>query len=364
MYSNELLYALALSYTKGLGNINTKKLIQHFGSAAQVWGLPKSKLLQIKGLPKKVLENFANDDLLKLADAEIEKSIKLNIKISYFLDTNYPSRLKECLDSPCILFTKGNLNLEHGKFVSVVGTRKMTTYGKQFINHLISELKGYDITIISGLALGCDIAAHRAALDSQLPTIAVLAHGLNHVYPKSNQSEATKMQQKGGLVSEFSSFHQPEAVNFLRRNRIIAGLSDLVVVVESNYKGGAMSTAASANNYNREVMALPGRITDPLSNGCNHLIATNQALMLRNANDLLYHLNIKNKPKSVQKELFLDLNEQEQKIYDHLLKNGKQQIDELAYYLNMPSYQLMPILLNLELKNIVKPLPGKVFEIL
>src|SRR5690606_3843056 len=271
--------------------------------------------------------------------------------------------LKNCLDSPLILFKKGNYEWKNKLFIGIVGTRKMTAYGKKFIEEFIEDLAGQNICFVSGLAYGCDIEAHRNCVKTQIPNLAVLAHGLNRISPSAHKKEAKEIQENGALITEYSTFHNAEPINFVLRNRIIAGLCDAVIVVESDVKGGALATANYANAYNREVFALPGRVDDKFSLGCNQLIQSNQAYLIRNSEDLLNYFNLKLNPKPVQKELFITLNEEEQMIYDHLLKNGKQQIDQLSVQLGFPVFKLNGILLNLELKEIIKPLPGKFFEI-
>ncbi|MXV38098.1 DNA-protecting protein DprA [Flavobacteriaceae bacterium Ap0902] len=358
-------YIMALSYVKGLGSKSVKKLLQNFDSAEEIWKLSNKGKNSIVGLNLGIAEQIGSAEIWNLVERELEISNKYAIKISTWGDVTYPKMLQECVDAPPVVFQKGNINLEHGKFVAVVGTRKMTARGKEFVHELIKDLRNQPITIVSGLALGVDAEAHKAAIENDLQTIGVLAHGLNQIYPKSNEKIGIEMQEKGGLFTEFSSFHMPEAVNFLRRNRIIAGLCHATIVVESAIAGGAMSTATHANNYNRDVFAVPGRVTDVTSMGCHYLIKNHKAFLLTEANDLLKYLNIapKKERKSLQKELFVDLTAIEQKVYNLLRSHGKKHIDFLAIESGMASYQLMPILLDLELKNLVEPLPGKFYDI-
>ncbi|MCT7904078.1 DNA protecting protein DprA [Candidatus Ornithobacterium hominis] len=362
---NELLYQLALSYTPGIGNVNHRKLIQHFGSARKVWGLEKSEKIKIPGISAKIANAIGDNQYLELAQAELEKGKLKNIKPLEIQSENYPSLLKECIDAPPVIFTKGNVNLNEGKFLAVVGTRKMTSRGRNFIEQLIKELAAYPITIVSGLAFGVDITAHQASLENHLPTIGVMAHGLNQINPKAHTAVAGKMLETGGVVSEFSTFHQAEPQNFLRRNRIIAGLSHATIVVESRIAGGAMSTARHANAYNRDVFAMPGRITDEQSAGCHHLIKNHQAFLITEAADVLKYLGFKKeKNQKKQRELFVELTENQSKIYECLKEKAGLHIDEISTSTGLATFQIMPILLDLELKNLIKPLPGKKYEIL
>ncbi|MGI9527391.1 MAG: DNA-processing protein DprA [Weeksellaceae bacterium] len=358
-------YLMALSYVKGVGSKTIKKFLENYESVQEVWELSTKDKNAISGLRAKAVEQIGSNEILDLVEQEISLSEKKDIEISTWLDETYPKMLRECVDAPPVVFKKGNLNLEHGKFVSIVGTRKMTSRGKDFVHEIIGDLKNHPITIVSGLAMGIDAEAHRAAIENELQTIAVLAHGVNQIYPKVNAKLGIQMQENGGLFSEFSSFHNPEPENFLRRNRIIAGLCHATIVVESAYAGGAMSTARHANNYNRDVFAAPGRTSDASAKGCHHLIKNHQAFLITEAEDLLKYLNIspKKERKSLQKELFIDLSLPEQEVFDLLKTKGKLHIDTLAMDMHLASYQLMPILLDLELKHLVEPLPGKYYDI-
>lgn len=358
-----LLHLLALTYVPGMGISNAKKILKVIDEPEIIWQMTEKELNRIFRNKKDFIPHILNQSPLKLAEQEIKFAEKNNIEMLVHADSDYPEKLKNCIDAPLILFKKGNYDFNKGLHIGIVGTRKMTHYGKNFIEKLISDLSTQNITIVSGLAYGCDIAAHQASIKNEIPTVAVLAHGLNKVAPGGHKKEANELQANGALVSEYSTFHKPEPLNFILRNRIIAGLCDAVIVVESDVKGGSLATATYANSYNREVFALPGRIDDKYSLGCNHLIQNNQAYMIRNADDLLNYFNLKSNPKPVQKELFIELDNDEELIYQFLLKNGKQQIDQLAVGLNFPVFKLNGILLNLELKGIVKPLSGKFFEL-
>lgn len=357
---------LALSYVPKVGIKNLKKLLDHFGSATVVWNLSQKEKNSIKGLPQKAKDHIGDNKIWDLMEKEISFCLEHNIQVISKFENDYPPLLKECSDAPFFVFMRGNIDLNNGKFVSVVGTRKMTSRGKEFIHKLIDGFQNQPITIVSGLALGVDSEAHICAMQNNLQTIGVLAHGVNQIFPKSNERIGIEMIKKGGLLSEFSTFHKPEPENFLRRNRIIAGLCDATIVIESALKGGAMSTATHANNYNRDVFALPGRTTDITAEGCHHLIKNHKAFLITEPKDVLKYLNITpvNTKKKIQKELFVELNDSEKDLYEFLKKQGKSHIDGISLGLNLSTYQIMPTLLNLELKGLVEPLPGKFYDLM
>lgn len=250
------------------------------------------------------------------------------------------------------------------RIISIVGTRNITTYGIDFTKKLIEDLAPLNPIIVSGFAYGVDILAHQTAMEHNLQTIGVLAHGLNQIYPKTHKRYISKMEENGGFLTEFWSTSQPDKENFVKRNRIVAGISEATIVIESAEKGGSLITANLANDYNREVFAVPGRSSDKYSQGCNNLIKTQRAQLLTSAADLVYHLNwdIKKKEKTIQKQLFISLTEEEQKVYDFLLK-GKELLDIISIECDIPIFKLSGILLNMELKGVARPLPGKVFEV-
>lgn len=361
---SEQRYILALSFIKGIGDYRLKFLIDEFGCAKNVWEEKQIDLQKLHYITPKIAKEIGNSKYLKLADQEIEFCNKHLIDIRTIYDADYPALLKECSDAPVVLYTKGNINFNRSKNISIVGTRKMTNYGRQFIENIIEELSNYDVSIISGLAYGCDINAHQYAIKKNMETWAVLAHHLNHIYPSSHRHIAEKMLEKGGWISEQASFKEINPSFFLQRNRIIAGLSNLTILVESAIKGGSLITAKFANEYNRDVLALAGRNSDPYSKGCNYLIKTHQAYLIEDAKDLLYHLNLNKNKHHSQLEIFNELTSDETKIVELLKINGKMHIDTLSLEMNQLTYQLMPILLDLELKQIIKPLPGKFFDLL
>ncbi len=363
--NEELLHVLALLNTDGIGDVLAKKMIAHFGSATAVFSQRKQNLLKISGIGSSIIFALANTANFKRAEKEIEFINANDIHYFYFKDANYPTYLKHCFDAPVLLFQKGTINLKHQKIISIVGTRQMTNYGKSALDELFQGIKEYNPIIVSGLAYGVDIQAHKLALKHNLQTIAVLAHGLDRIYPTVHKKYATQILENGGLLSDFWSGTNPDRENFVKRNRIVAGLSQATIVVESAEKGGSLITADIANSYNRDVFAIPGRITDAYSRGCNQLIKTNRAAMLTSARDLAYILNWEKDTetkKIIQKELFLELSNSEKEVYNYLLKEGKQQLDIIALHCNLPIYKIATLLLNLELKGVIKPLPGKIFE--
>ncbi len=365
MNDEEKIYFLALQKTKGIGDLNAKKLIKHCGSAKAVFTEKKQNLLKIDGIGAFKLKGLQEKSLVAKAEKELNFIQKNNIKLTTFIDGDYPENLKHCEDSPILFFSKGKINFKQRHILSIVGTRNMTNYGRSVLEKLIDEIKKYNPLIISGLAYGVDVFAHQLAIKNNLQTVAVLAHGLDTMYPKNHHKEATKMQENGGLLTDFWSGSKPERENFIKRNRVVAGLSQATIVIESAVKGGSLITADIANSYNRDVFALPGRVTDLYSKGCNDLIKTNKAAILTSAKDLAYLLNWETdfKEKVIQKQLFVELDEVEQIIYNYLLKEGKQTLDIIALHCNLPIYKISSILLNLELKAIIKPLHGKLFEV-
>jgi len=362
----DLFHLMALLKVDGIGDVNAKKLITQCGSVANVFKEKKSTLLKISGVGDSIINRLKDDSIFKRTENELNFIERNEIETITFYDDKYPKRLKHCFDAPLILFNKGKINFEKQKIISVVGTRQMTGYGKKVLEDLFEDLKEFDPIIVSGLAYGVDIYAHQLAMKYNFQTIAVLAHGLDRIYPAVHKNDAVKMQDNGGLLTEFWSGSRPDRENFVKRNRIVAGLSQATILIESAEKGGSLITADIANSYNRDVFAVPARISDKYSVGCNNLIKTNRASVLTSAKDLAYILNWEKEnnsnQKTIQKQLFIELNEYEKTIYNYLLKEGKQQLDVISLHCNFPIYKTASILLNLELKGITRPLPGKYFE--
>ncbi|RZJ48316.1 MAG: DNA-protecting protein DprA [Flavobacterium sp.] len=364
MSDQDLFYLLALLKVDGVGDIMAKKLLTHCGNAESVFSTKINQIAAIDGVGSALLKNLKDKTIFEKANNELEFIKSNNVNVSFFQDENYPDRLKHCFDSPVLLFTAGNMDLRNKRIISIVGTRQITSYGTEFCRSLIEDLAPLNPIIVSGFAYGVDIVAHQFAMEQNLQTIGVLAHGLNQIYPKTHKKYVAKMEENGGFITEFWSSSNPDKEKFVRRNRIVAGMTEATIVIESADKGGSLITANFANDYNRDVFAVPGRVTDVYSKGCNNLIKTQKASVLTSAADLVYMLNwdIENKPKMVQRQLFVEMEPDEQKIYDFLLKNGKELLDTIALDCDFPIYKISGILINMELKGIIRPLPGKLFE--
>lgn len=363
---SELRYVLALLQTPNLGDISIKKLLARFGSAEGIFKEKNSHLEKIEGIGRFRIRNLNRKSQLEAADREIRFIQDNDIDWYYFQDKHYPEFLKHCVDGPVLLFGKGNIDLKNKKIISVVGTRRVTNYGARFCEELIAELAPLNPVIVSGLAYGIDISAHRAAIENGLQTIACLGHGLNQIYPKKHKIYERDIIENGGFFSEFWSDDIFDRNNFLKRNRIIAGLSEATVVIESAERGGSLVTADIANSYNREVFAVPGRATDSQSRGCNNLIKQQKAHVLTTAADVVYHLGweLKKNPKPVQTQLFVELDEDEKKIYRFLKGKEKELLDVIALECGIPVFKVATLLMNMELKGVIRPLPGKLFQLL
>lgn len=359
-------HQIALTLIEGVGPLIAKKLLQHFGSAAQVFNANQKQLLQIDGIGKKTAEAVLQTNALALAEKELEFIDKHQIKVLFYENEDYPKRLKSCYDAPLLLYYKGTADLNASKIVSIVGTRNATAYGKMLCKQLIEVLKPYDVLMVSGLAHGIDAAAHKESLLHEMPTIGVLGHGLDRVYPAAHRELAAKMLKCGGLLTEFLPGTNPDRENFPKRNRIIAGMADVTIVVEASIKGGALITAEIANSYNRDVYAFPGRINDEFSEGCNFLIKTNRAGLINSPQDLIYYLgwddNTSQNKSAVQAQLPLNLNNDERTVCNALLQTALP-VDELALKTNIAQSKLAVILLTLEMKGIIVALPGKLFKL-
>lgn len=361
----ELFNNLALLKVDGVGDIIAKKLINHCGSAENVFNANSGFLKSIDGIGEAMIKKLKDKSIFQKAEAELKFIEKERVNVLYFKDDNYPDRLKHCVDGPVLLFQTGNMDLSNRKMISIVGTREITSYGSSFCKKLIEDLAIFNPVIVSGFAYGVDIVAHQAAFENKLQTIGVLAHGLNQIYPKSHKRYVSKMEGNGGFLTEFWSNSNPEKENFVRRNRIVAGMSEATIVIESAEKGGSLITAVMANDYNRDVFAVPGRVSDKFSQGCNNLIKTQNANVMTSAADLIYVLNWEletKETKPVQKQLFVVLDNDEQKVFDYLQKNGKQLLDIIALECDYPIFRISTLLLNMELKGVIRPLPGKLFE--
>lgn len=361
----ELFYRIALTFVKDVGAVTAKKLIDQYGTAGAVFKAPLKELRTVAGMSELRAKGFRDEELFPKVEAELNFIQKHNATVLWLWDDNYPGRLKNCTDAPVLLYYTGNADLNPPKAVAVVGTRKYSDYGQRATEQLVEELKDTGVTIISGLAHGIDTIAHKAALRNGLPTIGVVGHGLDKMYPAANKNLAKEMMLNGGVLSEYPSGTPADRAHFPMRNRVVAGLSDITVVVESDIKGGALITARVADSYNRDVAAFPGRIYDAKSSGCNELIRTNIASMITCADDLLELMNWKEagKKKPVQKQLFINLSPEEKTVYDVLGSKDMVHADELLHVCNMTSSQLASTLLMMEMQGLVKALPGKFYRL-
>lgn len=364
-----LSYQIAITQIQGIGPILAKKLITYVGSVEGIFSEKKRNLIKIPGIGEYVAEQIAKQNVLSCAEKEIEFIKKYKIRPIFYIDSDYPERLSHCTDSPVMLFMMGETDLNKKKIISIVGTRSATQYGKDICNELIANIaqRKHDVLIVSGLAYGIDVTAHKAALANDLQTVAVLGHGLDIMYPATHKAVAKNIIKQGALLTEFLSNSDFLKQNFVKRNRIVAGMADATIVVESSEKGGALITAEIANSYNRDVFAFPGRIDNKFSIGCNKLIKTNKAALIESVNDLEYILGWDRKKKKDTIQLAIplaQLNEVESKIYTILKSEGQQNIDILSVKTNLQVNSLSAFLLNLEFSGLVKSSPGKMYEAL
>ena len=358
----EVLSLLALKFTPKIGDITAKKLITHVGSASEVFKTKELLLKKINGIGTATAEALTNKLGMQKAEGELKFIQKHNIDIHVFNEKNYPARLLECEDGPFLFFTKGKQVLHNAKIISIVGTRKATDYGKEFTEKLIADLAPYNVVIVSGLAYGIDIYAHKAAIKNKLATVGVMANGLHKIYPAAHKNTAIEMLEQGALLTEFTSFHNSEQAHFPMRNRIIAGICDALVMVESGMKGGSLITATQANIYNREVFALPGRVGDEYSSGCNFFIRTQRAQLIECGQDLVELLQWDTKINNItQLRLFDEATADEQLILALLGKDAIH-IDELSAKLGINKGKLSMLILEMELKGYIKNLPGSRYK--
>lgn len=363
---SEFEYLLALITVPGVGPITSRTLISYCGSPKKVFKKSLKDLLKIPGVgavTAKAIHAFSD---FKRIEKELHFIEKHKIKTFTYLDSDFPFRLKNPEDAPVVLFYKGNASLNPDKSVAIIGTRHITEYGKKMTEKLVEGLSSSNVTVLSGLAYGIDIAAHKSALKNNLPTIAVMGTGLDLIYPAHHRNVAMQMIENGGLLTEFFSATKPDKENFPRRNRIVAALSDAVVVIESAVRGGSLITAEIANSYNRDVFAIPGRTDDEYSGGCNDLIKKNKAVLIESAQDLLYAMrwDEESSKKNIQKKIFIDLTADEMAIMEALQKSEAMHVDELSQITKFDSGKLATTLLQLEFKSAVLALPGKRYRVI
>ncbi len=363
--SPDILYRMALAGIRGMGVELAQRLLDVIPSEKDFFQMSDTDLMAITGSRSKVWERGHRDEMLRKAEREMRFVERKNIRVLYFTDASFPQRLLNASDAPILLYVTGNCDLNAKHVVSIVGTRRSTHYGAAFCDKLVeglSQLLENELVVVSGLAYGTDINAHRAALKRGVPTVGVQACGLNKIYPAEHRNDAARMVQQGGaVVSDYTSQDQIHRGNFLARNRIIAALSDCTVVVESANKGGALVTANIAASYSRDVFVVPGRVTDEFSKGCNRLIMNNQAAAITCAEDLLNAMRWESKmipEKATEMELFPQLTAEQQTIVDLLRKHGDLHINDLAGMMAMPIYRLMSALVELDTKGVIATLPG------
>jgi len=361
-----LIHQIALTLIKGVGHVTAKNLLTSFVSPEAVFAASREQLLQIDGIGHQMASQILSTNALVLAEEQLKFLEKYRIEVLFYTDTRYPQRLKQCYDAPVLLYYRGTANLNHPRIVSIVGTRMATPYGLMLCGQLAETLQHYDVLIVSGLAYGIDITAHRQSLLYGIPTVGVLGHGLDRLYPAAHRQTANEMLKNGGLLTEFPLNTNPDKENFPKRNRIIAGIADVTIVVEAALKGGALITAEIAGSYSRDVYAFPGRTTNQYSQGCNFLIKTNRAGLINHPRDLAYYMGwdaVAPKAAGQQTMIALDLSVQESTVVE-LLKLSPLRIDELALKAKIQQSKLAIHLLNLELKGIIITLPGKIYQLI
>lgn len=362
--SEELVDQLSLELIPGIGSRGVKSLISYCGSASEVLAARKSHLLKIPGIGEGLASIIVKSNYRNKAEDILKSAETIDAEVVHYTNPSYPSRLKHIPDSPNVLFKKGKGDLNPAKCVSIVGTRKATPYGKEITDSIINDLKPFNVTIVSGLAYGIDIQAHRTCLNNQISTYGVIAGGLDRIYPAAHKKYAVEMMDQGGIITESIPGTKPDPHLFPARNRIIAGMADVTIVIEAAARGGALITAHLADSYDRLVFAIPGEIGRTYSEGTNRLIATQKALIYTGISDLLYHLNWEDSEGANEPKELPELTEAESQIYSLLSKhNSPLEIDRISFISQIPINQVASSLLNLEFKNLVKNLPGKKFTL-
>lgn len=360
----QLIYQIAITLIPGIGDISGKKFVAYCGSVEAVFQEKRKALEKINGMRDVTIDALCRPrDILKRAEQEVEFIEKNAIQPLFYQDKDYPRRLLQCDDAPMMLYYKGSVPLNATRVVAIVGTRNVTEYGKECCTRLVEDLVDDGVMVVSGLAYGVDTVAHRTAVRSGIPTVGVLGNGLQQIYPAANKKLAGEMLANGGLLTECMSGTQPDRENFPRRNRIIAGMADAVIVVESALKGGSLITADIANSYSRDVFAFPGRVKDLYSQGCNYLIRTSRAHLIENVATLRYVMRW-DRPASNghQISLFRTFSDEEQKIMDCFTSQRIVSLDDLIVKTDLSTTKLASLLLNLEFDGILMALPGKRYQ--
>ncbi|MBK8846928.1 MAG: DNA-protecting protein DprA [Bacteroidetes bacterium] len=366
--SDDLLFKISATLIPGVGNMLAKSLVSYCGGFKEIFLEKKSSLEKIPGVGSVTAEKILKFNDFKRAEEEIKFIDKYQIAAYSYLDKEYPERLRNCLDSPVMLYFKGQADLNTPRNIAIVGTRKATPYGRTITEQLVADLSAYNVTVTSGMAYGIDIAAHKQAVKSNVATIAVLGHGLDRIYPATHHATAEKMLHHGGLLSEYLSQTNPDRENFPTRNRIIAGMTDCIIVVEAAKSGGALITAEIAISYNRDIFAIPGRVEDEHSQGCNQLIKANKAMLIENAEDIANALGWNDKKipekKSFQAKLFIELKPDEKTVFNYIINNDECSIDALCLGCELTMSRTSAALLGLEFASLIKSLPGKRYKCL
>ncbi|MCU0355751.1 MAG: DNA-processing protein DprA [Cytophagales bacterium] len=368
--NEEIVNQIALSLTPGIGGVLARQLVSYCGSAREVFLAPRRKLVKIPGIGEKTADAVLAKTAFSVADFVYEQAVQKGVEILFYTHPKYPARLRSLPDSPVLLYHHGNTDLNAAKTVAIVGTRNATAYGKKVTEEIVTALTRYqNVLVVSGLAYGIDIAAHKAAVKCGLPTVGVLGSGIDVIYPAAHKNTAQQMLENGGLLSEYPFGIAPDAPHFPARNRIVAGLADVTIVVEAALKGGALITARIANDYNRDVMAVPGNLEQSHSEGCNRLIRNHQAHIYTGPEDFEYLMGWaeENSPKKKQQardwQHLPELSEAERNVLNLLQSRPDMLIDELSWQAQVPVNQLASVLLTLELQGLVKALPGKKFAL-
>ncbi len=361
---NDLRYQVALTLINGIGVVQAKQLIDYFGDSESIFKAKRKDLGQLEGIGEVRARQISTFSDFATAEKEIEFCEKHHIQILFLSDKKYPQRLLNCYDSPTLLYYRGNADLNSSKVISIIGTRSNSDYGKQITEKFIDDIRAQNVLILSGLAFGIDAIAHKAAIRNNMATVGVLAHGLDIIYPALHKTLAKEMLLNGGLLTEFRKNTKPDKFSFPRRNRIVAGMSDATIVIETAVRGGSMITAELAYNYNRDLFALPGKVIDLKSSGCLKLIQQNKAMLFTDASNFMNEMGweqIKELPQK-QKELFIEMNENEKKIVSFLKEKESISIDELYLKSGLSSSNVAAAILNLELQNVIISLPGKMYR--
>ncbi|MEP7265187.1 MAG: DNA-processing protein DprA [Bacteroidota bacterium] len=367
--NDQLKFQVALTLLQGVGPVAARNLISYCGSAEAIFREKVSHLIKIPDIGPVTAKSIVNHKVFDRAEQECEFISANKIEAFFYLDKKFPKRLTNCNDAPVLLFFKGKADLNSQRIVAIVGTRNATDYGKLITEQIVAGLGSEGVMILSGLAYGIDICAHKSAVRNNITNIGVVGHGLDRIYPSNHRSTAVKMIENGGLLTEFISGTNPDRENFPARNRIVAGMCDAVVVIESAEKGGALITADVAGSYNRDVFAVPGNINNTYSTGCNYLIKENKAALVESAADIIKMMrwvpgDEAKSTKAKQRLLFNDLDTEEEKMVNLLQENGPLHFDGISLNSSFTPGKIAKILLDLELKGIVKALPGKQFQLI